>query len=205
MRGITFPPAGSSAAAAGQAQPLSGIDVFAGPGLPGPATVDGPLAAAAPAGSPAAGATALRRAATPVPLQRTPAGAAGSPARSTDSGPLTLARPRVPLQPASTTAASSTPAFGRITADAPAPTVQASSASGGTGSTAGTTSQLPTFTATPVVQRVEGAAPETPAREGHTDTELDELAKAIFGRIRNHLRTEVIHEREAKGLTFDAF
>jgi hypothetical protein len=56
-----------------------------------------------------------------------------------------------------------------------------------------------------VVQRVEGSAPEPPSAEGHTETELDELAKAIFGRIRNHLRTEVIHEREAKGLTFDAF
>jgi hypothetical protein len=70
----------------------------------------------------------------------------------------------------------------------------------------GTTSQLPTFTATPVVQRVEGSAPSGgDEKSGHSDTELDELAKAIFGRIRNHLRAEVIHEREAKGLTFDAF
>jgi hypothetical protein len=88
-------------------------------------------------------------------------------------------------------------------ADAPAPTVQAAPASGAT--SAGTASQLPTFTATPVVQRVEGSAPEAPAQEGHSETELDELAKAIFGRIRNRLRTEVIHEREAKGLTFDSF
>ena len=42
-------------------------------------------------------------------------------------------------------------------------------------------------------------------RQGHSDTELDELARALFGRFRTHLRAEVIHEREAKGLTFDAF
>jgi len=59
-----------------------------------------------------------------------------------------------------------------------------------------------------VVQRVDGAAPAPTAATGsgaHSDTELDELARALFGRIRTHLRSEVIHEREAKGLTFDAF
>jgi hypothetical protein len=62
------------------------------------------------------------------------------------------------------------------------------------------------ITATPIVQRVDGAAP-APAggSEGPSETELDELARALFGRIRTHLRSEVIHEREAKGLTFDAF
>ena len=80
-----------------------------------------------------------------------------------------------------------------------APAVQASR-------TRSTASSLPGITATPVVQRVDGAAPDPggPA-DGHTDTELDELARALFGRIRTHLRSEVIHEREAKGLTFDAF
>jgi hypothetical protein len=61
---------------------------------------------------------------------------------------------------------------------------------------------------TTVVQRVDGAAPSPTAASGdagHSDTELDELARALFGRIRTHLRTEVIHEREARGLTFDAF
>ena len=30
-------------------------------------------------------------------------------------------------------------------------------------------------------------------------------AKALFGRFRTQLKSEVIHEREAKGLGFDAF
>jgi hypothetical protein len=65
---------------------------------------------------------------------------------------------------------------------------------------------LPTFTATPVIQRVEGTAP--PAQKGdtgHTERELDELAKQLFGRLRGQLRAEVITEREARGLGFDAF
>ena len=65
------------------------------------------------------------------------------------------------------------------------------------------------ISATPTVQRADGAAPPADggqrAGQAHSETELDELAKALFGRIRTHLRTEVIHEREAKGLTFDAF
>ena len=53
---------------------------------------------------------------------------------------------------------------------------------------------------------MDGAAPSPESsRDGHSDSELDELAQALFGRIRTHLRAEVIHEREARGLTFDAF
>jgi hypothetical protein len=63
---------------------------------------------------------------------------------------------------------------------------------------------LPGLAATAVVQRVDGAAPPPPSpRPGHTDDELDELARALFGRFRNRLRTEYIHEREARGRTFD--
>ncbi|MEW6223633.1 MAG: hypothetical protein AB1627_03295, partial [Chloroflexota bacterium] len=89
----------------------------------------------------------------------------------------------------------------RIVAEppAPAPAVQASRPA----------AAVAPIVATPVVQRVDGAAPaaEPGGRGGvaHSETELDELAKALFGRIRGHLRTEVIHDREAKGLTFDAF
>jgi len=58
-----------------------------------------------------------------------------------------------------------------------------------------------------VVQRVAGSAP-APAGDGsgrgkHSDRELDELARAIFGRIRGRIRNELIYDREAKGLTFD--
>ena len=38
-----------------------------------------------------------------------------------------------------------------------------------------------------------------------TNEDLDRLARDLFGRIRNRLRTEVILEREAKGLSFDSF
>lgn len=59
-------------------------------------------------------------------------------------------------------------------------------------------------TVTQVVQRVDGAAPVPEAGPGRpSDRELDELARALFGRIRGQLRSELIHDREAKGLTFD--
>jgi hypothetical protein len=78
------------------------------------------------------------------------------------------------------------------------PVVQTSPASG-RGVTVGT------ITATPVVQRVEGASAQAPDQQDRSETELDELARALFGRFRTHLRAEVIHEREARGLSFDAF
>jgi hypothetical protein len=61
-------------------------------------------------------------------------------------------------------------------------------------------------TATPIIQRIDGssAAPPPPTEsEGHSEDELDELARALFGRFRSRLRSEYIHEREAKGLIFD--
>lgn len=205
MREITFPAAGGTMP--GQSPALPGIDAFAGPGLPGPAIAGGQATAAGPL----AWTAAQRGGAIPAPVQRTPPSRPGSPARtvaSVASAPLTLARLHGPAHATETGAATPAPAGpvgGCVTADPPAPTVQATPASTASAS-AGTTSQLPAFTATPVVQRVEGAAPPGgDEKTGHSDTELDELAKAIFGRIRNHLRTEVIHEREAKGLTFDAF
>jgi hypothetical protein len=63
-------------------------------------------------------------------------------------------------------------------------------------------------TATAIVQRVDGAAPAAPSEGsgsgGHSDDELDDLARALFGRFRTRLRNEFIDEREAKGLTFDS-
>jgi hypothetical protein len=59
-------------------------------------------------------------------------------------------------------------------------------------------------TATPIIQRIDGSAPTPPASaDEKSDRELDELARAIFGRLRTRLRSEYIFEREAKGLTFD--
>jgi hypothetical protein len=47
------------------------------------------------------------------------------------------------------------------------------------------------------------AAPSGPASSGHSEKDLDELAQALFGRIRGRLRSDLIYDREAKGLTFD--
>jgi hypothetical protein len=60
------------------------------------------------------------------------------------------------------------------------------------------------------VQRAEQTSP-TPVPPAGTDQsaprserDLDELAQALFGRIRGRIRSELIHDREAKGLTFDS-
>jgi len=107
-------------------------------------------------------------------------------------GSLALARQQAPAAPVvSRTVFEAAPTAAR-------PSVQTSGASSGGTAIGG-------ITATPIVQRVDGAAPAAPSAEGHSETELDELARALFGRIRTHLRADVIHEREAKGLTFDAF
>lgn len=46
--------------------------------------------------------------------------------------------------------------------------------------------------------------PSGPASSGgRSERDLDELAQALFGRIRTRLRSDLIHDREAKGLTFD--
>ena len=135
------------------------------------------------------------------PRPATRAGAPG-PAR-----PLTLARSVAggpPVAPSQGGGSSGAPVVARIVGDpsvpGAAPTVQASGGGGAGGAS------IAAITATPVVQRVDGAAPPVEsAPQGHSDTELDDLARALFGRIRTHLRAEVIHEREAKGLSFDAF
>jgi len=126
---------------------------------------------------------------------------AGDPHR-----PLTLARSAMPgaTAPSAGATGAARTTVGHIVADpvspAAPPTVQAVR----NGAPPGT--PVAAITATPVVQRAEGAAPAAENGTGeHSDSELDELARALFGRIRSHLRTEMIHEREAKGLTFDAF
>ncbi len=117
---------------------------------------------------------------------------------------MTLARSVAPAPAPAPAPVSTTPqpVVARIVADpstpgAP-PVVQTSPAGNGI--------QVATFTATPVVQREEAPRPAPQAQPtGRSDRELDELAKQLFGRIRGQLRAEVIHEREAKGLTFDSF
>ncbi|MCJ7710464.1 MAG: hypothetical protein MUQ32_06475 [Chloroflexi bacterium] len=157
------------------------------------------------------------------PPSSAPSSAADSPTGASWSqrrGTLSLAQSQTAARVA-TPAAVDAPLVSRIVAGpaspAAQPVVQASPASAGGsspggsspgGSSAGGSSaggSSAGFTATPVVQRVDGAAPAAPAPQGRSETELDELARDLFGRIRTHLRSEVIHEREAKGLSFDAF
>ena len=131
-----------------------------------------------------------------------PVGFAAAPASTSSRPPaMTLHHTSAPAPGYATPPpAAPAPALQRIVAD-PAP----AAAPVGASRPVGAGSPL-AVTATPVVQRVEGTAPEPGGGPtGHSDTELDELARAIFGRIRTHLRSEVIHEREAKGLSFDAF
>ena len=62
------------------------------------------------------------------------------------------------------------------------------------------------FGSSAVVQREEGSAPAAPAQPASgapSERDLDELAQALFGRIRGRLRNDLIYDREAKGLTFD--
>jgi hypothetical protein len=67
----------------------------------------------------------------------------------------------------------------------------------------------PMPSAGPSVQRAAESAPRpvTPAAPDqsatHSERDLDELAQALFGRIRGRIRSELLHDREAMGLTFD--
>ncbi len=142
--------------------------------------------------------------APPFEVQRSAAG----PSRAAAADPgLSLARPRPAFTPAAqggpavawSQAASAPQPVGIVAGPAAsgAPVVQASRATGA--------SPL-AVTATPVVQRVDGAAPSAPSAPAErSEAELDELARSLFGRIRNQLRTDVLHDREARGLPFDAF
>ena len=69
-------------------------------------------------------------------------------------------------------------------------------------------SPIPDISVRPVIQRLEddGVPAGGSGRDGgRSEGELDELAQALFGRFRTRIRAEVIHEREALGLGFDAF
>lgn len=133
------------------------------------------------------------------------AGAGSARARTAADRPLALGRAPAASRAAGQPAQQAAPgaSVGWIVADpsrpsAP-PTVQMSRPAPGHVPVA-------TFTATPVVQREAAASvAAAPAAGQPTDAELDELAGRLFGRIRRQLRAEVLHEREAKGLSFDAF
>lgn len=174
--------------------------------LPGaaPGMLPGAWSGEAPAGQ----STAL-----PGPIQRfatARSAGGGSPAWPTggsDGGRLRLAtgpiaRPATSAAPPAETGAAAAPTIARSIVAAPAaPTTGQGQPAGGPGRPV--EGQIGPV-ATAIVQRVDGAAPPPPSEPaGHSEDELDELARALFGRFRNRLRTEYIHEREARGRTFD--
>ena len=60
----------------------------------------------------------------------------------------------------------------------------------------------PTITAN--VQRIDGSPSPDPApAEGQSESDLEELARALFPKFQRQLRMEYIYEREARGLPFD--
>ena len=117
-------------------------------------------------------------------VQRSPTGAAaGTPATRSRPSPLPLAQPPAAAGPSPDPSASPPPSPVQPMSQ-PAPVL------------------APSFT--PIVQRVDGSAPPPPPEpEGQSESDLDDLARKLFGRIRNRLRAELIYEREAKGLSFD--
>jgi hypothetical protein len=109
------------------------------------------------------------------------------PARSVVSDPVVQTSPGRP--------ASITAGFG-----APGTPVQRE----GTVSVAAPTPVEPAAPGASVAPSGGGTGGGQPAQGGrHSERDLDELAMALFGRIRTRLRSDLIHDREAKGLTFD--
>lgn len=120
-------------------------------------------------------------------------------ARAVQRAPLALARvPTAPVQAAPVT--NSIVAGGGLSSDI---VVQQSRAS-----SAPPPAAQPHLSAQPVIQRIDGASPPVPppssnGSDGPSERDLEQLAQALFSRIRGRIRTELIHDREARGLSFD--
>jgi hypothetical protein len=169
--------------------------VFPAPGVPATA-MTGVTPAAFP-GSP----VIQRSASTSTPSLRrgTP-----PPARTAVEPALNLVRPSPPAAVGVATVSTAPGASPQRIVDPPS----ASSSAPAVQATRPGPSTVPDISVTPVIQRIDGSAPAPqpgPGGGARSDKELDELAQALFGRLRTRLRTEVIHEREARGLGFDAF
>lgn len=167
--------------------------------FPAPGT---PAAMAPGTGAASSGSPVIQRSAVS-PVLPTRHGTGPAPRAAVEPA-LNLARPGVPATGHAATGSGSAgaplqPRVDPPSAGIPAPVVQ---------TTRPGPSTVPDISVTPVIQRIDGSAPTTQAGPGggaRSDRELDELAQALFGRLRTRLRTEVIHEREARGLGFDAF
>ena len=90
-----------------------------------------------------------------------------------------------------------------ITSD---PAVQTSRSSSPTypPNTANTTVQREGGTTSTTTSSTSTTSPAAPAAaKGHSERELDDLARQLFGRIRTRLRADLLQDREAAGFTFD--
>ncbi len=103
-----------------------------------------------------------------------------------------------------------TPGGGAMVQMSPAPASASFAGAPGLGAVAQRQGTVP-LAAEPEVPAAP-AAPATPggssgsggsAGSSHSERDLDELAQALFGRIRGRIRSDLIQDREAKGLTFD--
>jgi hypothetical protein len=60
----------------------------------------------------------------------------------------------------------------------------------------------PTITAH--VQRIDGSpSPTAEPEDGRSESDLEELARALFPKFQRQLRMEYVYEREARGVPFD--
>jgi hypothetical protein len=83
------------------------------------------------------------------------------------------------------------------------PVVQ-TSRSGPTYPAAAPTVQRESTTSSPASAASSAGSPAgAGAKVGHSERELDDLARQLFGRIRTRLRADLLHDREASGFTFD--
>ena len=182
-------------------------------GGPGWSASSAAAAAAAPARAP--GSTAGR-----APIQRVAA-----PAARPSPAPLTLPHASVQRTASSGAAAAesapptiSFPARslggGAVVQTSPAPAPAAftgphlGAPAGATVQREGSTVAISAPTPVPPAGQASSAGPAGPPSSGsgsgsHSERDLDELAQALFGRIRGRLRSDLIYDREAKGLTFD--
>ena len=191
-------------------EPARGSTAFAGGGPD--AAADAPTVSRSAAAGWDAPATAVHR---PTLIPRASAGAsAARPVQRLAALPdLPRSRPAVALSAGTTTSALVTSDSGQSL-----PGLGGGASSGGGASlqrivaapaaAAATAAPVPQ----PVLQREAAPAspapspvaqPESTTSQRPSERELEDLAQALFSRIRGRLRSELIHDREAKGLTFD--
>jgi hypothetical protein len=135
----------------------------------------------------------------PLPAPIGPAGRAGSGAASSHSGSSSSTQAADAPSVQTSLVRSSAPLAGGFGSLGSNPVIQREG-----GNVAMKAETPPAAPAGPAGPGGSGPVPPAgPASSGHSEKDLDELAQALFGRIRGRLRSDLIYDREAKGLTFD--